>query len=391
MRPMRCPNLLVALSLLACGGPAPRPTPADAVRAANDLPAPPQVPPEDGVESMNTEYYLGSAEQEAASFKAFAAQMQALQTRISQERGQPMARGFHAKHHACLYGTFELDPQRDPRTRHGVFSAEYAAWPVWVRFSNGVGWIQNDDELDARGMAVKLMGVPGEKLMPDEQGTQDFLMTNSPTPVGKNAVEFMDFAHANANGLASGLFFGARHPRSGAPALARTGAIDSLLNERFWSGGAYHLGAHQTVKFSTRPCPGTLKREPLDDDSPNYLRDDLLAAANAGICFTFGVQLQADPERTPIENAAVEWDESTSPFIPLGRIVLPPQDAAAAGLDTLCGQLSFNPWHGLPAHQPMGHINRARKFVYDASRAHRSGGREPKGFEGFGPAPASSP
>ena len=31
----------------------------------------------------------------------------------------------------------------------------------------------------------------------------------------------------------------------------------------------------------------------------------------------------------------------------------------------------------------MGHINRARKFVYDASRAGRSGGYEPTGFEGF--------
>jgi hypothetical protein len=43
----------------------------------------------------------------------------------------------------------------------------------------------------------------------------------------------------------------------------------------------------------------------------------------------------------------------------------------------------------------MGHINRARRFVYDASRDRRQGGHEPKDFEGFDvpalPAPASEP
>jgi hypothetical protein len=380
---------LALCSLAACGGPTPRPTPPEAVRAAADLPAPPQPPPEDGVESMNTEYFLGSAQAEAEMFKAFAQQIQALQSRASQDRAQPVSRGFHAKQHACLAGTLELDPRRDLRARHGVFAMPHTAWPVWVRFSNGVGWSQADGELDARGMAMKLIGVPGDKLMPDEKFTQDFLMTNSPTPIGKNAREFMDFAHANADGVLAGVFFGLRHPRSGAPALARTLPIDSMVNETYWSGGAYHLGAHQAVKFSARPCPGVAPREP-DDDADDFLRTDLLEAARRGLCFTFGVQFQVDPVSTPIENAAVEWRAETAPFIPIGRVVLPPQEAGAPERDALCTRLSFNPWHGLPAHQPMGHINRARRFVYDASRAHRGGGFEPRDLQG-NPVEAASP
>ena len=31
-----------------------------------------------------------------------------------------------------------------------------------------------------------------------------------------------------------------------------------------------------------------------------------------------------------------------------------------------CENLSFNPWHSLPAHRPLGGINRARKVVYPA-------------------------
>ena len=46
--------------------------------------------------------------------------------------------------------------------------------------------------------------------------------------------------------------------------------------------------------------------------------------------------------------------------------------------DAFCDSLSFNPWHGISAHQPMGHINRARRYVYDASRNHRGGSVEPR-------------
>ena len=33
---------------------------------------------------------------------------------------------------------------------------------------------------DARGMAIKLTGVPGEKLMDDEKHTQDFVLISHP-------------------------------------------------------------------------------------------------------------------------------------------------------------------------------------------------------------------
>ncbi|MBF2075025.1 MAG: hypothetical protein IGS50_14865 [Synechococcales cyanobacterium C42_A2020_086] len=33
--------------------------------------------------------------------------------------------------------------------------------------------------------------------------------------------------------------------------------------------------------------------------------------------------------------------------------------------------LSFTPWHALPAHQPLGSINRARKAIYQAGSEQR--------------------
>jgi hypothetical protein len=62
---------------------------------------------------------------------------------------------------------------------------------------------------------------------------------------------------------------------------------------------------------------------------------------------------------------------------------MPPQDIADPRRAAFCDKLSYNPWHGIVPHQPMGHINRARRFVYYASESGRAGGYEPHGFEGF--------
>ncbi len=344
-----------------------------------------------GAESMNTEYCRGSCAEEKQRFQVFAEQIVALQDKQTSSRGQSVQRGFHGKAHGCVYAQVVPLETRDPRTRFGVFAEGLGPHPAWVRFSNGVGWHQPDDELDARGMAVKLMGIAGERLSSDETQTQDFLMTNAPTPVGRDAEEFMEFAHVNEKGRLPGLGFLLSHPNTAAPALVKTGPIDSVANAQYWGGGAFHLGAHQAVKVTAKPCQDSKPRPKGKRDDPDYLKKDLAAAAQNGLCFTMYVQFQVSPGETPIEHASYEWKESVSPLVPVANIVIPAQTLDMPGKDAFCESLSFQPWHGILAHQPMGHINRARKFVYDASRVHRKGGLEPRDFQGFDGAPASMP
>ena len=227
-------------------------------------PLPPQVA-STGVPAMNTEYFLGSEAEERAQFAAFAREMKAIQRKAASEHDQPIQRGFHAKSHACLNGELRLDHARDPRTHFGIFADDGPPKRVVARFSNGVGWKQGDADLDARGLAIKVLDVPGPKYLDDEPTSQDILMTNSPVPVGRDAVEFMKFAHANVKGRTAGLFFLVGHASTAAQALSRTNAVDSMVTERFWSGGAFHLGAHQAVKLTTRPCDLRLVREPRRD------------------------------------------------------------------------------------------------------------------------------
>lgn len=370
---------LPAIALVACGGSglsdAARRAALDRSLAAIDPdaePLPPQAPPLDGNVAFNTEYYLGSAEEEAAQFRAYSEQIQSIQRQAAADHGQPIQRGFHAKAHACLRGTFKPAADRAPRTRFGIFRSDEAR-PVWVRFSNGVGWKQADTDLDARGMAIKVMGVPGPKYLPEETDTQDFLMTNTPTPVGANAVDFMKFAQANTDGRIAGIFFLLGHLRVAGGALTRTAAVDSMVTEQYWSGGAYHLGAHQAVKFTALPCNPYAKRQP-DRDDDDYLRKDLVDAAKEGICMRFYVQFQVDPVETPIENASREWSEEKSPLVAVGTVEMPPQSWGTDAERAACDQLTFSPWHSLPAHKPMGHINRARRYVYHASQQQRGAG-----------------
>lgn len=362
------------MGTLACGGPAAsekRPVAPPPPRVAPDAePLPPEVPT-GGPLAMNTEYFLGSEAEEQAQFTEFARQIQAIQDEAAKAHGQPVQRGFHAKAHGCLHGELVLDRHRDPRTRYGVFADDTKRRPVVVRFSNGVGWKQSDSELDARGLAIKVLDVPGPKYQPDETSTQDFLMTNSPVPVGRDAVEFMTFARANVKGRLAGILFLAGHAPTTAAALSRTNPVDSMVTERYWSGGAFHLGAHQAVKLNARPCDLRMVREPKRD-SDDYLQTDLADAAKQGICMQMYVQFQTDPELTPVENAATIWEEKVSPSVAVAKIVMPPQEVERD--PKTCDRLSFSPWHAIPAHKPMGHINRARRWVYDASRQHRHGG-----------------
>jgi len=54
-------------------------------------------------------------------------------------------------------------------------------------------------------MAIKLMQVPGEKLLPGQEHgqTQDFLLLDSPTFFIKNAIEFAEFDAARLKSLSS--------------------------------------------------------------------------------------------------------------------------------------------------------------------------------------------
>jgi catalase len=291
---------------------------------------------------------------------------------------QAYRRDVHAKMHGCVKATFTVLGNLDSRLRHGLFATP-AQYHAWIRFSSGNEYPQKDSARDARGMAVKLMGVKGRKLLEDDgappAGTQDFVMMNATQFFIRNIEEYTDFVKYLGSGLDAraryGYFLGGFpiphpsqwHPREMYLAMKTLKAApDSVLNVQYYSVSAYKLGPQENVKYTAKPC-SEVDAARVDRSTPNFLREEMKQRLSGGsACFDFMVQFQVPGKNMPVEDTTVKWSESDSPFIPVARIEIPAQQFEA---NTELGEnLSFNPWHSLPDHRPIGVMNRIRKAVY---------------------------
>jgi catalase len=307
-------------------------------------------------------------------------------------QGRPFTRDVHSKAHGCVQARVEVGAL-EPRLRHGLFARE-ATYEAWIRFSSGDTRVQSDLVRDARGFALKVMGVPGEKLLPAErhETTQDFVMINSPRFFVRTLPEYEAFMAYMARGSRYGWFFDGfswkpwRWHLRELVLAARTlkPPPASLLQTQYHSLSAYRLGPGQFVKYSARPCEAVRppRRDRSDGMLREALRDDL---ARGEGCFDLLVQLQVPGRNMPVEDSTVLWSERDSPFLTVARVTIPPQQFATPEQDALCENLSFTPWHSLPEHEPVGVMNRVRRALYQEISRYRHARNaapraEPRGF-----------
>ena len=300
---------------------------------------------------------------------------------------RPMRRDAHTKAHGCVKAEFTVPPQVAERARVGLFKAS-STHQAWIRYSNAFSSIEADGKIDVRGMAIKVMGVEGEKLLDAErlEPTQDFLLINTNVFFSPNTSEYVKFTREyvkNESTLGYVLWPG-RWRQAGILYRAARGTMTNPLTTRFWSSVPYKLGT-AAVKYSAKPCAGIVASEKTGS-SPDFLREAMAAYLRNGEgCFDVMVQFQTDPVKMPVEDPSVEWDEAVSPFLTVARLKIPKQTFDSEQQLAYCEALSFTPWHSLPEHQPIGGINRIRKVVYERASTlrHTANGmprREPNGF-----------
>ena len=80
----------------------------------------------------------------------------------------------------------------------------------------------------------------------------------------------------------------------------------------------------------------------------------------------------------PIEDPTVPW---TSAFQKVATLTIVKQSFTSEAQMDFGENLSFNSWHCLPAHQPLGSFNRARKVVYETMTKYRHKHNNIKRFE----------
>lgn len=359
-------------------------------------------------------------------------------------------RDTHTKSHAAVKGIleiFDFDEEaikRELKKRASLTSSQLndislkqgllslpRQYPVWLRFANGAFSIKNDYEPDTRSMAVKVMGVEGERLEQSyESKTQDIIVHNSAFFFVKTIRDYYGFFSAVVESKEAVKKWLYQHPRQFLALLKGTSSVPkSLLTERYWSSSGSALGLkadfdasktslvpveypavikyaftpvssqppHKKISLQSRrgipklPFSDRAEALGLDPNQPdNYYRDDIIQALSqpdARYCWDFGIQFQTNPKMS-IDDNTVLWKESESPFFTVGRLTVKHQLINFEKQYDFCENLRFSPWNGLAVHRPVGAINRLRGVVYPVVASYRNQKRglvfqEPTGNETF--------
>jgi hypothetical protein len=305
----------------------------------------------------NEEEYLDSV------INAFSQQMQKLW------KPGGMERGGNTKTHGICRGEFIVHDNLPEPFRHGVY-ARPQTFRAWVRFSGPGPYITPDiDDVGFMSISIKLMGVPGPKLMEEEKNTLDMFGVSTPTFVTddiksnahlqywslRNAqiFHFINFTQPHlADAIMQGLFIKTQSSPFEAP---------------YFSCVPYLLGEGRAMQYSVWPKSNrktpipNLPFRPPDD----YLRDAMRQSlAEGDVEFDIRLQLQTDPFLMPIEHNAVLWPEKLSPRISVATLRLPKQKFDAPAQMAFARKLSYNPWHTIAEHRPLGNQSRARQRMY---------------------------
>ncbi len=280
-------------------------------------------------------------------------------------------RGGNTKTHGLVRATFTVHEDIPEHCRKGLFATP-KSYPAWVRFSGPGPDVPADiEDVGFMSMAVKVMGVPGPKLIDEEKHTQDFITVVTTTFVTPNTRENAKLQYWSLIDMPVFYFLIPRDPH------LLDFLMQSLWNEtqynplsqRYWSCVPYLLGEGQAMQYSFVPKTEGVDRNipglPFGEVPFNYLRDNMVRTlSRMDVTFELWIQIQTDPHRMPIENNAVRWPESLSPFIPVATVHIPRQKFDSEAQFAFTRHLKWNPWHALPEHRPLGNQNRARLRMY---------------------------
>lgn len=274
-------------------------------------------------------------------------------------------RDAHPKCLGLLKAELIVDDDLPEAARVGVFDSP-GRYPAFIRFSNASGSVQSDSEKDFRGIAIKLIGVSGQRHSDDEHSSQDFLLMNHPTmPFGTPKL-FRDVVYYSVKwgplAMLLRLLLGGHLSALRTVSAGRSNPA-SLLEETYWSTTPYTFG-DTSAKYQLRPTSDSRQSVPTEL-TENYLTQELTEhLKTAEVTYELGVQYFVDNTLTPIEDAAVEWTEENSPFVRIARLEIPHQTVATKNRFDLAERLSFSPNHALAVHAPLGGLNRVRGVLY---------------------------
>jgi catalase len=295
----------------------------------------------------------------------------------------------HVKTHGYAQGEFRIVPKLPAKLAQGLF-AHQAVYPAIVRFSNAASQAQPDAIPDGRGIAIKVLGLAGEVVLADEQRgqTQDFVMINHPVFFARNVKDYLRFeqvfVQANDSSLATlqGTLTGGDwnplhwHWREMLTVAQIAGKLPAHpVSNIYFSMAPIRFGKY-VVKYRVKPIEDRddsyldlVRQLGSEADAMRLMLEETLRTQE--VRFEFQVQLRTSEQTMPIEDASIEWPENESPFRTVAYLILPQQEIGLLRQQEDYKNLSFNVWHAIAAHRPLGGINRVRRWAYALSSTWR--------------------
>ena len=311
--------------------------------------------------------------------------------RLTFEKHRHAVRGAHAKSHGVLRGELTVLADLDEPLAQGLFAAP-ATYPVIVRLSTSIGDVLPDGVATFRGVAIKVLGVSGPRLLAEPAGarTQDLTFINHPFFPTGDAAAFLAAQRrmARAAHLPEELQETLTNTsRLGAAVVRSLGIADPAgilgqakphahpLGVDYFTAAAMRHGAY-VAKLAAVPTAAA--QQPLRDTTIDVTSDSAITEsvqayfAAHDAAYELRAQLCTSLDTMPVEDASVRWSEDESPYRPVARLHLPAQDPFSDARRVYADEvLAFSPWNGLAAHRPLGSLMRSRLRAYEASSAER--------------------
>ena len=278
-------------------------------------------------------------------------------------------RGGNTKTHGIVRGEFIVHDNLPAELRHGVYAQPHT-YRAWVRFSGPGPYITPDiDDVGFMSISIKLMGVPGPKLMDEEKFTLDMFGVSPPTFVTPDTRANAQLQIESVKNASIFYFLNFHRPHL-LDLIMQSLWIktqSSPFEAPYFSCVPYLLGEGQAMQYSVWPKSKRRTRIPRLPLRPpdDYLRNAMVAALTAGdVELDIRLQRQTDSHLMPIENNAVLWPEKLSPRVSVATLRLPRQKFDSPAQMEFAKRLSYNPWHTIAEHRPLGNQSRARRRMY---------------------------
>jgi len=278
-------------------------------------------------------------------------------------------RGGNTKTHGIVRAEFTVLDNLPTELRYGIY-ARAQTFRAWVRFSGPGPYITPDiDDVGFMSMSIKLMGVPGPKLMEEEKFTQDMTGVSTATFVTPDVRANAQLQLESVKNTQ--IFYFLNLHNHHVLDLIMQGLYiktqSSPFEAPYFSCVPYLLGDGQAMQYSM--WPKRKKRTPIPRlpfrPPDDYLRNAMVATLDQeDVEFDIRLQLQTDPFHMPIENNAVLWPEKLSPRVSVATLRIPKQKFSSPAQINFEKQLSYNPWHCIAEHRPLGNQSRARHRMY---------------------------